>query len=59
MRDVIRLPRRDALAQQFELQTAGALLRYLDGKLVQLAAHIAERLALAEDIGHAVDRDAE
>ena len=59
VRDVIRLPRRDALAQQFELQTAGVLLRDLDGELVQLAAHIAERLALAEDIGHAVDCDAE
>ena len=59
MRNIVRLPGRDALTQEFEFQTAFALFRNLDRKLVQLPTRIGKRFGLAENIGRTVDRDAE
>ena len=59
MRNIVRLPGRDALAQEFEFKAAFALFRNLDRKLVQLPTRIGKRFGLAENIGRTVDRDAE
>ena len=59
MRNIVGLPSRDTLAQQFEFKAAFALFRNLDRELMQFPAIVGKRFCFAENVGRTVDRDAE